>query len=118
EELHAVRAEYGDPPGRGSGTGAVSDPGSRRTEFVADDSEIMPIDLVADESMVVMLSHRGYIKRMPTTEYRVQNRGGMGVKAGAGRDDDDFVVELFEASAHHNLLMFTNTGRVFKKRVF
>ena len=118
EELLTIRREYGDADGRDSGTGAVDDPGSRRTEFVADDSEIMPIDLVADESMVVMLSHRGYIKRMPTSEYRVQNRGGMGVKAGAGRDDDDFVVELFEASAHSNLLMFTNTGRVFKKRVF
>ena len=117
-ELVEIRHDYGDPEGQDSGTGAEGGKGSRRTEIVANDMEITPIDLVKDESMIVMLSHRGYIKRLPTSEYRVQGRGGVGVKAGAGRDGEDWVVELFEASAHSYILMFTNTGRVFRKRVF
>jgi DNA gyrase subunit A len=118
EELVEIRHNYGDPEGQDSGDGAEGSKGSRRTEIVPNDMEITPIDLVKDESMIVMLSHRGYIKRLPTTEYRVQGRGGVGVKAGAGRDGEDWVVELFEASAHSYILMFTNTGRVFRKRVF
>jgi DNA gyrase subunit A len=118
EELMQIRHEYGDPEGRGSGTGALDDKGSRRTEIVADEFEIQPIDLVADESMVVMITRQGYVKRMPTDEYRVQNRGGVGLKSGSRRDDDDQVIELFEASAHAFILLFTNTGRVFRKRVF
>ena len=102
-ELTAIRSEYGD---------------GRRTEIVDDDSEIEPIDLVADEPMIVMLTNNGYIKRLPVGEYRVQGRGGTGVKGGVGRDAADFVVELFEAGAHANVLMFTNTGRVFRTRVF
>jgi DNA gyrase subunit A len=118
EELEAVRAEYGDPPGQDAGTGALDDAGSRQTEIIANEFEIEPIDLVADESMLVMVTRSGYVKRMPTDDYRVQHRGGMGVKNSAGRDTDDFVVEMFEASAHSWVLMFTNTGRVFRKRVF
>ena len=102
-ELAAILAEYGD---------------KRRTEIVDDDSEIEPIDLVADEPMIVMLTNNGYIKRLPVGEYRVQGRGGTGVKGGVGRDAADFVVELFEAGAHAHVLMFTNTGRVFRTRVF
>jgi DNA gyrase subunit A len=102
DELVEVREQYGD---------------ARRTEIVEVEHEITPIDLVADESMVVMRSHLGYIKRIPTSEYRVQHRGGVGVKARAGHDDD-FVAEMFEASAHQFVLMFTNTGRVFRSRVF
>jgi DNA gyrase subunit A len=101
-ELEEIRSNYGD---------------GRRTEIVELEHEIEPIDLVADESMVVMRSHLGYIKRIPTNEYRVQNRGGVGVNAKAGHDDD-FVAEMFEASAHQYLLLFTNVGRVFRKRVF
>jgi DNA gyrase subunit A len=102
-ELVSIRDEYGD---------------DRRTEIVDDDSEIEPIDLVADEPMIVMLTNNGYIKRLPVSEYRVQGRGGTGVKGGVGRDATDFVVELFEASTHAHVLMFTNTGRVFRTRVF
>jgi DNA gyrase subunit A len=65
-----------------------------------------------------MITRQGYVKRMPTTEYRVQNRGGVGLKSGTQRDDDDQIIELFEASAHATILLFTNTGRVFRKRVF
>ncbi|MBZ5708019.1 DNA gyrase subunit A [Nannocystis pusilla] len=102
-ELVSIRDEYGD---------------ERRTEIVDDESEIEPIDLVADEPMIVMLTNNGYIKRLPVGEYRVQGRGGTGVKGGVGRDAADFVVELFEASTHAHVLMFTNTGRVFRTRVF
>ncbi|HEY8378868.1 MAG TPA: DNA gyrase subunit A [Nannocystis sp.] len=102
-ELVQIREDYGD---------------ERRTEIVDDDSEIEPIDLVADEPMIVMLTNNGYIKRLPVGEYRVQGRGGTGVKGGVGRDAGDFVVELFEAGTHAHVLMFTNTGRVFRTRVF
>ena len=118
DELLAIRHEYGDAEGQTSGTGAEGDKGSRRTEIVRDEHEIQPIDLIADESMVVAITRGGYVKRMPTTEYRVQARGGVGLKAGTARDDDDQVIELFEASAHAWILLFTNTGRVFRKRVF
>ncbi|HVI02486.1 MAG TPA: DNA gyrase subunit A, partial [Enhygromyxa sp.] len=103
EELTRIRDEYGD---------------GRRTEIVADEQEIQPIDLVADDSMVLMITRQGYVKRMPITEYRVQNRGGVGLKSGSNRDEDDQIIELFEASAHAYILLFTNTGRVFRKRVF
>ncbi|MBK8713864.1 MAG: DNA gyrase subunit A [Deltaproteobacteria bacterium] len=118
EELVKIRVEYGDPEGQGAGPGGPNTPGSRRTEIVEGEEEIDPIDLVADESMVVMLTRNGYIKRLPSEEYRVQGRGGKGVKGGGGRDDTDFVTEVFEATAHATVLMFTNTGRVFRKRVF
>ncbi|NVB42693.1 DNA gyrase subunit A [Pseudenhygromyxa sp. WMMC2535] len=118
EELLTIRYTYGDPEGQDSGTGAEGSKGSRRTELAVDELEIQPIDLVADESMVVMITREGYVKRMPTTEYRVQNRGGVGLKSGSQRDDDDQIIELFEASAHAWILLFTNTGRVFRKRVF
>ncbi|MCA9691573.1 MAG: DNA gyrase subunit A, partial [Myxococcales bacterium] len=103
EELVAVREAYGD---------------QRRTKIEADEDEITPIDLVADDPMVVMVTRGGYVKRIPTAEYRVQARGGVGVKGGSGRDDADFVTELFEAGAHAWVLIFTNTGRVYRKRVF
>ncbi|MBL8945862.1 MAG: DNA gyrase subunit A, partial [Myxococcales bacterium] len=118
DELVAIRNEYGDPEGQGAGTGAIGTKGSRRTEIVEGEEDIDPIDLVADESMVVMLTRNGYIKRLPSEEYRVQGRGGKGVKGGGGRDDDDFITDVFEATAHAFVLMFTNTGRVFRKRVF
>jgi DNA gyrase subunit A len=122
DELLAIRYEYGDPEGQFSGTGAQDakgrTQGSRRTELCEAEGEIEPIDLVADDSMVVMLTRNGYIKRLPSEEYRVQARGGKGVKGGKGRDDDDFVTSIFEATAHAFVLMFTDTGRVFRKRVF
>ncbi|MBK7824905.1 DNA gyrase subunit A [Nannocystis sp.] len=103
DELSAIGAEYGD---------------ARRTLVVEDEGEIEPIDLVADEPMIVMLTNTGYIKRLPSHEYRVQGRGGVGVKGGVGRDTADFVTELFEANAHSHVLLFTNTGRMFHTRVF
>ncbi len=122
EELLAIRHEYGDPEGQDSGDGKLDAKGnlkgSRRTELRDAEGEIEPIDLVADDSMVVMLTRNGYIKRLPSEEYRVQARGGKGVKGGKGRDDDDFVTAIFEATAHAFVLMFTDTGRVFRKRVF
>jgi DNA gyrase subunit A len=118
DELTELRQLYGDPEGRDAGTGAPGSGGSRRTEIVEDDDEIEPMDLVADESMVVMLTGQGYIKRLPTEDYRVQARGGKGVKGGGGRGDDDFVSAVLEAKAHAWLLLFTDTGRVFRKRVF
>jgi DNA gyrase subunit A len=118
DELVLIRQEYGDPEGQDAGTGAPGSKGSRRTEIVEGEEEIDPIDLVADEPMVVMLTRNGYIKRLPSEEYRVQGRGGKGVKGGGGRDDDDFITDVFEASAHATVLMFTNTGRVFRKGVY
>ena len=121
-ELLEIRHEYGDPEGTDSGDGTLdakgNTKGSRRTELCEAENEIEPIDLVADDSMVVMLTRNGYIKRLPSEEYRVQARGGKGVKGGKGRDDDDFVTAIFEATAHAFVLMFTDTGRVFRKRVF
>ncbi|MEM9454209.1 MAG: DNA gyrase subunit A [Myxococcota bacterium] len=118
DELLEVRHAYGDPEGRSAGDGAPGAPGSRRTQILEAEDDIDPIDLVADDSMVVMLTRQGYIKRLPTEDYRVQARGGKGVKSGGGRADDDFISTVLEASAHAWLLMFTDTGRVFRKRVF
>ncbi|MCB9714964.1 MAG: DNA gyrase subunit A [Myxococcales bacterium] len=118
DELLEIRHSYGDPEGQGAGTGAEGAKGSRRTQIIEAEDDIDPIDLVADDSMVIMLTRQGYIKRLPTEDYRVQARGGKGVKSGGGRADDDFVSTVLEASAHNWLLMFTDTGRVFRKRVF
>ncbi|MEM7154463.1 MAG: DNA gyrase subunit A [Myxococcota bacterium] len=118
DELLEIRHTYGDPEGQGAGDGELGSKGSRRTQILEAEGEIDAIDLVADESMVVMLTRHGYIKRLPTEDYRVQARGGKGVKSGGGRADDDFVTTVLEASAHSWLLMFTNSGRVFRKRVF
>ncbi|TPV96648.1 MAG: DNA gyrase subunit A [Myxococcales bacterium FL481] len=118
DELVEIRHLYGDAEGADSGSGAPGSPGSRRTEIIEVEHEIQPIDLIEDESMVVMITRQGYVRRIPTSEYRVQARGGVGVKGGTGRDEEDFVVELFEASTHSSVLMFTNTGRVFRKRVY
>ncbi|MEM9416389.1 MAG: DNA gyrase C-terminal beta-propeller domain-containing protein, partial [Planctomycetota bacterium] len=74
-------------------------------------------DLTPVEQVVVTISHQGYVKRLPTEQYKVQGRGGRGV-IGAKSNDDDFVEELFVASTHDDLLCFTDTGRVFKLRVF
>ncbi|MEX1362393.1 MAG: DNA gyrase subunit A [Nannocystaceae bacterium] len=118
DELLEIRYTYGDPEGTDAGDGAPGSRRSRRTQILEAEDDIDPIDLVADDSMVIMLTRQGYIKRLPTEDYRVQARGGKGVKSGGGRADDDFVSAVLEASAHAWLLMFTDTGRVFRKRVF
>jgi DNA gyrase subunit A len=101
DELLAIKQEYGDP---------------RRTEIVAETSEIDIEDLIKDEDMVITISHAGYIKRNPLTTYRAQKRGGKG-KIGMETKEEDFVERLFTATAHSYLLFFTNKGRVYWLKV-
>ena len=101
-ELEEARAQYADP---------------RRTELLDAGAEITDESLIAAEEMVVTVTHQGYVKRTPLTEYRAQARGGRGVR-GAEHSDEDFVTEMFAASTHDHLLLFTDRGRVYTKRVF
>ncbi len=101
DELLVVKQEYGDP---------------RRTEIVAQTSEIDIEDLIKDEDMVITISHAGYIKRNPLTTYRAQKRGGKG-KIGMETKEEDFVERLFTATAHSYILFFTNKGRVYWLKV-
>lgn len=98
EELEMVRATYANP---------------RRTEIMYNVSEFTDLDLIAEEDMVVTLSHAGYIKRTPLAEYRAQHRGGRG-KRGMDTKEEDFVTDMFVASTHTNLLIFTSIGKVYK----
>ena len=101
DELLAIKAEYGDV---------------RRTEIVAQTSEIDIEDLIKDEEMVITISHAGYIKRIPLTTYRAQRRGGKG-KMGMETKETDFVERLFTATTHSYILFFTNKGRVYWLKV-
>jgi DNA gyrase subunit A len=101
EELFKVKTSYGDP---------------RRTEILPEEGEVVIEDLIAEEDMVVTVSHHGYIKRNPASLYRAQRRGGKGM-TGAKTKDDDFVEMLFVASSHDYLLFFTNKGRLYWKKV-
>jgi len=101
-EMTAIREEFGD---------------ERRTEIVPDDGELNIEDLIAEEEVVVTLTHHGYIKRLPSTTYRSQRRGGKGITA-MGTKEEDFVENLFITSTHHNLLFFTNKGKVFQSKVY
>jgi DNA gyrase subunit A len=101
DELMALKAEYGD---------------ARRTEIVAQTTEIGIEDLIKDEEMVITISHAGYIKRNPLTNYRAQRRGGKG-KIGMETRDEDFVERLFMATMHSYILFFTNKGRVYWLKV-
>ncbi len=98
EELEYIRGTYANP---------------RRTEILYNVSDFTDLDLIAEEDMVVTLSHAGYIKRTPLTEYRAQHRGGRG-KRGMDTKDEDFVTDMFVASTHTNLLVFTSIGKVYK----
>ncbi len=90
----------------------------RRTKIEQDEAESLVIgDLIPEHEVVITISHGGYVKRLPVEGYRTQGRGGRGV-IGAESRDDDFVEHLFVASSHDDLLCFTNTGRVFKMKVF
>ncbi len=102
EELEEVRAGYASP---------------RRTEIVAEEGDLTIADLIAEEDMVVTVSHRGYIKRTPLSVYRAQRRGGRGV-TGMETREEDMVAELFVASTHQQVLFLTNRGRAFIKTVF
>ncbi len=100
-ELRAIQDQFGD---------------ERRTEIVGATTELSAEDLIADEDMVVTLSHAGYVKRNPITEYRSQRRGGRG-KIGAGAKEDDYLEDLFVASAHAYVLVFSTRGRVYWLKV-
>jgi DNA gyrase subunit A len=102
DELIEVRAKYGD---------------ERRSSIEYNSSEMRMEDLIADEEVVVTISHAGYIKRTNLAEYKVQNRGGMGSKGSATRDQD-FLEHLFVATNHNYLLIFTEKGRCFWMRVY
>ncbi|MCL2570195.1 MAG: DNA gyrase subunit A [Firmicutes bacterium] len=97
KELTEVKNKYGE---------------ERRTEISHDFGEIEIGDLIDKEDIVVSMSHFGYVKRLPLAEYKAQRRGGKGVKTHATREED-FVEDLFVTNTHHDLLFFTNLGRVF-----
>jgi len=101
EEMQEVKRRFGD---------------ERRTEILQDAGEIDVEDLIADEDMVVTISHTGYIKRNPISLYRAQRRGGKGL-TGVRPKEEDFVELLFVASSHDSLLFFTNKGKVHWKKV-
>jgi DNA gyrase subunit A len=101
-ELKDVREKYGD---------------DRRTEIVAAEGDISIEDLIANEPMAVTVTHGGYLKRVPLTEYRAQGRGGKGTRAAELREDD-FVVSLFVANTHSDLLFLTDAGRAYTKKVY
>ncbi len=100
-ELQDIRARFGD---------------ARRTEITGDLEDISNEDLIAEEPMVVTLSHAGYVKRNPLTEYRAQKRGGRG-KTGAATKEDDFVSDLFVASTHAYLMPITTKGKLYWLKV-
>ncbi len=102
EELVAIIEKYGD---------------QRRTAIQVDHSEMTVEDLIADESVVVTLSHGGYVKAQPLSDYRAQRRGGRG-KSATAMKDEDFVDKLFIASMHDTVLFFTSVGKVYWKRVY
>jgi DNA gyrase subunit A len=89
----------------------------RKTQLVPDEGEIALEDLIAEEDVVVTVSHTGYIKRSSLSMYRAQKRGGKG-KTGMATKEDDFVTDLFVSSTHDTMLAFTNKGRVFSKKVY
>jgi DNA gyrase subunit A len=89
----------------------------RRTEIVAEQGDFSVEDLIAEEDMVVTISHSGYIKRIPVTTYRRQRRGGRGLN-GMGTKDDDWVEHLFIASTHDYVLFFTDSGQLYWLKVY
>jgi DNA gyrase subunit A len=101
EEILAIRERFAD---------------ERRTEIVPGEGEIDLEDLIAEEEMVISISRGGYIKRLATSTYRAQRRGGKGLR-GARLKDDDSIDHLFIASTHNYLLFFTNQGRVYRQKV-
>ena len=102
EDIHEVKGKYGD---------------DRRTEIIGDVDGFGVEDLIAEEDVVVTLTHAGYVKRMPLTTYRRQGRGGQGI-IGSDAKEGDFVEELFIASTHDYLLVFLNNGRMHWLKVY
>ena len=108
DELLEIKEKYATP---------------RRCPILPDEGEIAIEDLISNDGMIVTLSNRGFIKRTAASEYRVQGRGGKGVRgmetrAANDEDENDFVEHLFTAQAHDYLMFFTNTGRVYVERVY
>jgi DNA gyrase subunit A len=101
QELEEIKERYGD---------------GRRTEIIPFAQDFTDEDLIAEEDMVVTISHRGYIKRTPLTDYRSQRRGGKG-RTGMATRENDFVSQLYIASTHSYFLIFTNKGRVYWLKV-
>ena len=101
-ETMELKAKYGD---------------KRRSEIVPNADEFNPEDFYADDDAVITISHFGYIKRTPLTEYRTQNRGGVGMKGSATRDED-FIEHLYVANMHSTMLFFTESGRCFWLKVY
>ncbi len=89
----------------------------RRTQIVFDAKDFTLEDMIANEEVIVTISHNGFIKRTPVTTYRRQHKGGRGV-SGAGTYEDDWVETVFRASTHHYLLFFTDRGRVYRVKVY
>jgi DNA gyrase subunit A len=89
---------------------------SRRTEIVAAEGDLELEDLIAEEDMVIAITHTGYIKRLPVTTYREQRRGGIGVM-GMDLKDEDYIEHLFVASTHDYILFFTSVGKVYRLKV-
>lgn len=102
DELLDMKAKYGD---------------ERRSQIVYASEEFNPEDFYADDDMVITISHMGYIKRTPLAEYRTQNRGGVGAKGSATRDED-FIEHIYVASMHNTMLFFTEKGRCFWLKVY
>ena len=102
DELLEIKAKYGD---------------ERRTEIVYSSEEFNPEDFYADDDMVITISHMGYIKRTPLAEYRIQNRGGVGMKGSATRDED-FIEHIYVASMHNTMIFFTEKGRCYWLKVY
>ena len=97
DELLEIKQKYGD---------------ERRTEIVLSAEEFNPEDFYADDEMVITISHMGYIKRTPLTEYRTQNRGGVGMK-GCSTRDEDFIEHIYVTTMHNTMLFFTEKGRCY-----
>ncbi len=106
EDLADIRAKY-----------CSKEEAKRRTEIVADENEVSMRDLIPDAPCVITLSNRGYIKRVPLTEYRETNRGAKGIKGGQVKEED-FIRLVFVAQTHDSLLFITNTGRLFMKDAY
>jgi len=102
DELIEIKVKYGD---------------ERRTEIVPNAEEFNPEDFYADDEMVITISHLGYIKRTPLSEFRTQSRGGIGSKA-TGTRDEDFLTQLFSATMHNTMLFFTEMGKCFWLKVY
>jgi DNA gyrase subunit A len=102
DELLEIKVKFGD---------------KRRSEIIPNAEEFNPEDFYADDEMVITISHMGYIKRTPLTEFRRQNRGGTGAKGGTTRDED-FIEHLYIATMHNTMLFFTTKGKCYWLKVY